>query len=55
MKNIEKKKKVYFEISPFPSMYTFGKDVFMNEMLEIEGVENIFNDKISMQKRRIIL
>lgn len=43
--NIEKKKKVYFEISPFPSMYTFGKDVFMNEMLEIAGVENIFNDK----------
>ena len=44
-KNIEKKKKVYFEISPFPSMYTFGRDVFMNEMLEIAGVENIFNDK----------
>ena len=44
-KNIEKKKKVYFEISPFPSMYTFGKDIFMNEMLEIAGVENIFNDK----------
>lgn len=44
-KNIEKKKKVYFEISPFPSMYTFGKAVFMNEMLEIAGVENIFNDK----------
>ncbi len=44
-KNIKNKKKAYFEISPFPSMYTFGKDVFMNEMLEIAGVENIFNDK----------
>ena len=44
-KNIKKRKKVYFEISPFPSMYTFGKGVFMNEMLEIAGVENIFNDK----------
>ena len=44
-KNIKNKKKVYFEISPFPSMYTFGKNVFMNEMLEIAGVENIFNDK----------
>lgn len=44
-KDIKEKKKVYFEISPFPSMYTFGKDVFMNEMLEIAGVENIFNDK----------
>lgn len=43
--NIKNKKKVYFEISPFPSMYTFGKNVFMNEMLEIAGVENIFNDK----------
>ena len=44
-KNIKNKKKVYFEISPFPSMYTFGKNVFMNDMLEIAGVENIFNDK----------
>ena len=44
-KNIKNKKKVYFEISPFPSMYTFGKNVFMNEMLEIAGVDNIFNDK----------
>lgn len=44
-KNIKNKKKAYFEISPFPSMYTFGKDVFMNEMLEIAGIENIFNDK----------
>lgn len=44
-KNIINKKKVYFEISPYPNMYTFGKDVFMNEMLEIAGVENIFKDK----------
>lgn len=42
---IEKRKKVYFEISPYPNMYTFGKGVFMNEMLEKAGVENIFKDQ----------
>lgn len=44
-KNIVNKKKAYFEISPYPNMYTFGKGVFMNEMLEKAGVKNIFEDK----------
>ncbi len=33
------KKKVYFEIS---QGYSFGKDTFLNEMVEIAGGENIF-------------
>jgi len=38
------KKTVYFEISPAPSLYSFGKGVFLNEMLEIIGAENILAD-----------
>ena len=37
---ITEKKSVYFEISPAPTMYSFGKGVFLNEMLEIIGAEN---------------
>lgn len=35
----------YFEISAAPAMYSFGKGVFLNEMMEIAGVKNIFADK----------
>jgi iron complex transport system substrate-binding protein len=34
-------KSVYFEISAAPYMYSFGSGVFLNEMLEIIGAENI--------------
>lgn len=40
--NIKEKKKVYFEIAPYPKMYTFGSGVFMNDVLEKAGTENIF-------------
>jgi iron complex transport system substrate-binding protein len=40
---ITDKKTVYFEIDIWaPSLYTFGKGVFLNEMLELIGAENIF-------------
>ena len=39
---IAEKKKVYFEIGESPSLYSFGTGVFLNEMLEIIGAENIF-------------
>ncbi|MDR1930967.1 MAG: ABC transporter substrate-binding protein, partial [Treponema sp.] len=39
---IEKKKTVYFEISPAPNMVSFGRGTFLHEMLEIIGAENIF-------------
>jgi len=36
------KKSVYFEISAAPWMYSFGSGVFLNEMIEIIGAVNIF-------------
>ncbi|SCI11627.1 ABC transporter substrate-binding protein [Romboutsia sp. Marseille-P6047] len=42
---IEDKKTVYFEISPAPSLFSFGKDTFLNEMIEIVGAKNIFADE----------
>ncbi len=40
-KTITDKKSVYFEISAAPYMYSFGSGVFLNEMLELLGAENI--------------
>lgn len=34
----------YFEISQAPYLYSFGKNTFLNEMVEICGGENIFNN-----------
>ncbi len=42
---ITEKKKVYFEISAAPYMYSFGSGVFLNEMIEILGAENILADQ----------
>lgn len=44
---ITDKKKVYFEIGPAPTLYSFGSDTFLNEMIEIIGAENIFKDESS--------
>lgn len=41
----EERKRVYFEIAPAPNMYSFGKGVFLNEMIEWIGAENILADK----------
>ncbi len=40
-------KTVYFEISPAPYIYTFGKGVFLNEVIELLGCENVFADQES--------
>lgn len=43
--NLEGQKvSVYFEISQAPYLYSFGKDTYLNEMIEISGGENIFKD-----------
>ena len=43
---IKDKKKVYFEIGSTPGLYSFGKDTFLNELINIIGAENIFaNEK----------
>ncbi len=39
--SITDKKKVYFEIASAPSMYSFGKNVFLNEMIELIGATNV--------------
>lgn len=40
-------KNVYFEIASAPNIYSFGKDTFQNEMLEILGAKNILGDQKS--------
>ncbi len=42
---IQDKKKVYFEISALPSLYSFGNSVYLNEVIELVGGENIFKDE----------
>ena len=44
---ITDKKTVYFEISAAPYMYSFGKGVFLDEMIEIIGAENLLADQES--------
>jgi iron complex transport system substrate-binding protein len=46
-KTIKNKKKVYFEISPDPQIWSFGSGVFLNEMLNIIGATNVLGDKSS--------
>ncbi len=40
-KTITDKKTVYFEIAAAPDLYSFGDGVYINEMIEIIGAENI--------------
>jgi iron complex transport system substrate-binding protein len=40
-------KKVYFEISEAPWMYSFGRGVYLNEMIELLGAVNIMADQES--------
>jgi iron complex transport system substrate-binding protein len=44
-RTIPEKKKVFFEISPFPSIVSFGKNTFLDEMISVIGAENIFADQ----------
>ena len=44
-KTIKDKKSVYFEIAAAPDMYSFGSDVFLNEILDIIGAKNILADQ----------
>ena len=36
------KKTVYFEITPAPNMVSFGRGTYLNELIEITGMHNIF-------------
>ncbi len=44
---ITDKKKVYFEIGAGTSLYSFGNETFLNEMIQIIGAENIFANENS--------
>ncbi len=44
-KAITDKKKVYFEIAAAPNAYSFGKNTFLNEMIELVGAENVLADQ----------
>lgn len=44
---ITNKKKVYFEIGSGSMLSSFGKETFLNEMIEIVGAENIFSNEKS--------
>jgi iron complex transport system substrate-binding protein len=41
------KRTIYFEISGPPYLYSFGRGTFLNEMIEIAGGRNIFDDQNS--------
>jgi len=56
-KSIENKKTVYFEIAAAPTLYSFGNGVFLNEMIEIIGAENVLSDHdwwISVSEETVI-
>ena len=56
-KTITDKKTVYFEISPAPYLYSFGRGVFIDEMIETIGAVNIFadvEDWISVQEELVV-
>ena len=42
---VTEKKTVYVEIAAAPNMYSFGRGVFLNEMIELIGAENILADQ----------
>ncbi|NTV89943.1 MAG: ABC transporter substrate-binding protein [Clostridiales bacterium] len=42
---ITEKKTVMFEISALPSIYSFGKGTFLDEMINIIGAKNTFGDQ----------
>ena len=39
------KKSIYFEISSVPNLVSFGQGAYLNEMIEMAGGVNIFNDQ----------
>lgn len=44
---VDTKKKVYYEVSPAPDIWTTGSDTFQQEIMDNAGVENTFADQKS--------
>ncbi|MDR1532806.1 MAG: ABC transporter substrate-binding protein [Clostridiales bacterium] len=54
---VTEKKSVLFEVAAAPQIYSFGRNVFLNEMLELIGARNIFEDEdswISVSEESVI-
>lgn len=50
-------KTYYFEIAPAPDLYTFGSNVFLDEVLSLLNVKNIFEDEngwLSVSEEQVI-
>lgn len=45
--SIQNKKKVYFEIVALPNLYSFGTNVYLDDMINIIGAVNIFSNRNS--------
>ena len=43
----ENQKTVYFEIGAMPNLYSFGTNVYLDDMINIIGAKNIFEDRNS--------
>ena len=44
---VEDKKSIYFEIGTMPNLYSFGTNVYLDDMINIIGAKNIFEDRNS--------
>ncbi len=44
-KNVATQQKVYFEMEPPPNIYTFGSGVYINDIINLIGAENIFENQ----------
>ena len=44
---IEDKKSIYFEIGSMPNLYSFGTNVYLDDMINIIGAKNIFENRNS--------
>lgn len=54
---ITNKKEVYFEIGAMPNLYTFGTNVYLDDMINIIGGKNIFRDRnswITVSEEKVI-
>ncbi|MBW5396774.1 ABC transporter substrate-binding protein [Brachyspira pilosicoli] len=54
---ITNKKTVYFEISALPNLYSFGSNVYLDDIINIIGAKNIFSDRnewISVSEEEVV-
>ncbi|MEG0383287.1 ABC transporter substrate-binding protein [Solibacillus cecembensis] len=55
---LETKKKVFYEISPSPDIWTTGSETFQQEIMDAAGIDNVFADQkswISVTEEDVII